>query len=448
MELSARRRALVLPDLASWLLWGEDPIGAGLLRVVAPERAEVMLAPERLPAALAEAARDAWARMPPPRRIEARPSPLRGAPVEEALGGDHPAGGHSHAGDGHGDAHDMAGGHDHHDMMAVVGEPSSDGLVMEDIELVLGPLSPSLSGGLVVELSLDGDVVASAQPRATLHVGPEELGESVAPDALAPLSWQVAMETARRAPSEAERRRQILIVEVERALSHAAWLQTLGHALGWPRLADGALSLARTLVAARAAASSALEPASVAGLHDALAVAAAAAEDLRRPLASRVACRRLRGLAWAGADAVGSRGIAGPVARAAGLDADARRDDPLYTALGFEPVLAQAGDAEARTTVRARELRSSLQLAAAALDGADPGRPPLGAPPQPRDAAVVEGPRGPLRATVGPSGAVEVAAPGAAALLELAGEAVAGLELGAAIAGLVSFDLSPWRVGA
>lgn len=413
MELS---RAFVVPDLSSWLVWGEDV--TGLQRVVAPERAELMLTPARLPSGLADAAREAWGRMPPSRRCVSRPSPLSGASIEEALADavathDDHAGHHEH--------------HDHHDMMAVVGDPSADGLVMEAIDFELGPLSASLPGGLVVDLSLDGDVVASARPRATLHVGRDELASGAVPDALAPLSWRAAL-----ALDDTDRRRHVVAVEVERALSHAAWLQALGHALGWGRLADDALALARALLPARAA-SGALPP-------DALHAATARADDLRRLLGGRVARQRLRGLAPADADAVRSRGIGGPVARAAGVDDDARSADPLYSDLGFEPVVARAGDAEARTAVRAAELRASLDLAAAAA-AREGGANGSGNP------AVVEGPRGPLRATVDPAGTLRVAAPGAAGLLELAGEAVAGLELGAAIAGLVSFDLSPWRVG-
>jgi hypothetical protein len=457
VELNAARRALVLPDLPSWLLWGEDLTGDGLRRVVAPEQAELLLTPSRLPAPLADAAREAWERMPPARSYESRPSPLGGEPIEKVLAGartgghdlnhrdhaDHMAVRHeahgNHMAGGHEDH--MAGGHDHHDMMAVVGDPSRDGLVMEDIDLELGPLSPSLPGGLVIEIALDGDVVARAQAHAMLRADSE-----AGPDPLAPLSWRVALAGTRIAPGVA-----VLAVEVERALSHAAWLHTLGYALGWSRLADRALELARTLLPARAAAVAALDteldPTSVAQLRETLNLAAVGADRLRRLLDGRTAGRRLRGLAPVDAGAVEARGIAGPVARAAGVDADSRRDDPRYAALGFEPVVAETGDAEARTAVRAVELRASLNLAAAALDVEGPdesaraGEGPRGsfdAPGGPdEEGPVVEGPRGPLDATAGPA---------AAGLLELAGEAIAGLEVADAIVALVSFDLSPWRV--
>ncbi|MCB2202647.1 nickel-dependent hydrogenase large subunit [bacterium] len=62
--------------------------------------------------------------------------------------------------------------------------------------------------------------------------------------------------------------------------------------------------------------------------------------------------------------------VVGPIARASGVDMDLRRDDPWppYDRLDFEVVTHQAGDAWARTIVRAQEIRVSLGLCKAILN--------------------------------------------------------------------------------
>ena len=50
--------------------------------------------------------------------------------------------------DDHGHEHHAHGEMSHHDMMEVRGDPSADGLVMEDIETVLGPVFAGLPTGL------------------------------------------------------------------------------------------------------------------------------------------------------------------------------------------------------------------------------------------------------------------------------------------------------------
>ena len=74
----------------------------------------------------------------------------------------------------------------------------------------------------------------------------------------------------------------------------------------------------------------------------------------------------------------------GPVARASGDDRDARRLDPAYQRLGFEPVVRDEGDALARWRLRVAEARQSLQLAK--RSGTSESTP----------SGVTEGPRGPL----------------------------------------------------
>jgi hypothetical protein len=435
--------AVVVPDEAALTMWGHDPRGAGLEPAAAPEDAALLVGPKRIPPALAAAVAEAWSRMPPPRLRVVREVDLPGMSLDEILGDGAPGGGASlpgahHDGDGHDDQQGHHGDHDHHDMMAIVGDPSEDGLVMEAIDFELGPLAPGLPGGLIVELSLDGDVVAGCRPHPVLEMATEEVAGGAPPDPLAPAAWAAAMARALDgSETVAGLRVHIVNVELERALSHAAWLRSLARTLGWGELVDLAQDAVSAISAARAAGVERRSVLSRAiGRADRLAAALGGSRRLRARVGGRGALSRSR---------LEASGVGGPVARAAGLARDARIGEPAYDALGFQAELHDGCDGEARTILRAAEARSALRLATAALDqlGAEESVPLARG-----GDALVEGPRGPLLARPGVQEDIPmaVAAPGSSELAALAGEAVVGLELGAAMAALVSFDLSPWQV--
>jgi len=73
--------------------------------------------------------------------------------------------------------------------------------------------------------------------------------------------------------------------------------------------------------------------------------------------------------------------VLGFVARASGLDLDARRDQPFaaYDELSFEVPVLDSGDVKARTLIRIREARESVKLIAQAVEGL-PGGPLASAP--------------------------------------------------------------------
>ena len=446
--------AMIVPDQASWTMWGRDPAQVGLRPAEAPERARQLLVPDPVPEALAAAVRDAWSRIPPPRSYVAWPRGHAGvaaADLLEAQGHREPEQGGPAHGDGDHGEHGN-GGHDHHDMMAIVGDPSADGLVMESIELQLGPLAPGLPGGLVLELSLDGDVVERCHPRATLEMplGPVAGGGSG--DPLAPAAWTAAIGTALesaagRVASEGTARLRVAAVEAERALSHLCWLRAFGFVLGWAQLSDRAHEGAVALIGPRllleeAAARPGPDGVDRDALRGQLEAAATPMGRVRRLLqGSRRIRARTRGRARVAAQRISGAGLTGPAARAAGVSGDARSADPLYEALGFREALREEGDAEARTELRVTESVAALDLAVAALreEGSSEQGAVLTA------AGSVEGPRGPVRARH-VDGRLHVVAPGNARLLELAGETVVGLEIGRALTGLASFDLSGWKV--
>ena len=433
-------RSLLAPDERTWLLWGRDPRAEGHRPVTFPAGADVLACSRWIPEALAPALRALWSEMPSRRRLVLLDSPLS-AGVEAAhvlAGHEHHTGhgehgdGHGEHGDGHeghgdgheghGDGHEGHGdGHDHAAMMAVTGDPSPDGLVMENLEVVLGPVSSVLPTGVIGRFDLDGDVVCGAELSAVLiRAG------SVAPDPTAAAAWRAAVTAA--AGSDVS---WIVEVELERALSHATWFMTLGDVLGWPQLGAWARDAALALLAVQLT-----EDAGPAALDAADAAAARLASLLE---GSRRLRHRLAGVGSVSAADAERLDLAGPNARASGIAADARTDHPSYVALGFRPVVREQGDAEARAQVRLAELVASIALAQAALD--DPTRT------APSPAAEVEAPRGAVAVVPASPGEAPVfVARGAEGALRAAGEAAAGQEWPVAVAAVASFDLSGWRV--
>lgn len=434
----------MVPDERAWALWGRDPRTLGLEPVAAPEQAEALVVPDPVPQALAGAVAEAWARIPRPRRLLAWEAGLAGMPAEAALE-EHPAGRDgepAHATGGHEDGageHDGGhGDHDHHAMMEIRGEPSEDRLVMEPIELAVGPLSPSLAGGLVLQLVLDGDVVREGRADATLsRASPDR------PDPLAAKACGAALARARGAPRTWL---QLAAVETERALGHAAWLRSLGRLLGWQELVALAHAAVVSLLGPHRAlpgpdGGSPLDRRARADVCEALGHASRALRRLQRRLeGSRRLAARTAGRGALSGSRLADTAVGGPVARAAGLARDARLDDPLYAKLGFRPELRAAGDAEARTLVRSAEAVAAVRLALSAL-GQEHDPPPTTT----AGGGWIEAPRGPVRVSLEATGPA-FSAPGQRRQLELAGELVAGLELAGALVAVASLDLSPWRL--
>jgi hypothetical protein len=471
----------------TWTMAGRDPATLGLVATASGEMARVLLAPDHVPAPLVAAVVDESRRAPA--RLDVRTNDavrLCGRPLVELHEvddggherrdgrdeghGDRAA--HGHYYEGHGDrahhdhqnvghgvqeghdhhdaghgvqeghdhhdaGHGVQEGHDHRDMMAIVGDPSADGLVMEAIDFRFGPLSAALPGGLLVHASLDGDVVAACEVQATLRAGVD--GPADVPDLLAPVSWAVAEQVAREVADGStvparDQWERLAAVELERALSHVAWLRSLGRVLGWTQLANAAhraVTEVSPLHAHRA------------GQNTLTGVRAVRASIARtaRIVAGRRFAARTRGRAE-----VSDEALVGPNARAAGRGADSRAQAAFYDELGFIPVEERDGDACARARVRMREVEQSLDLAAAALErvATAAGQVSLGAFATSAGARV-EGPRGPLLVSrLAREGGSVHAVPGAAATLAVAGAGVVGLEWSAALASLASFDLSPW----
>lgn len=411
--------ALVVPDEQTWTIAGRDPASLGVEPVFSPAAVRRVLVADRLPAALAE---------PLERYLESVPLEAGRAQSRPA---DHHSG-HDHQG-GH-EGHDGHAEHDHHDMMAIVGEPSADGLVMEPINVRYGPLGTPLPGGLLANVILDGDVVSECDVTSLLAA--DDDGE--VPDPLAPQAWSVARATGTEAvtgvgAAPSERWNRIARVEVERALSHTAWLRGFARLLGWRALIEHTSATVASILEGRSLRVSTLRE------------IRAEVELLSRLLHdSRWLRLRTAGRARLTAGRARELGVRGPAARASGLHDDARLDDPLYRALRFEPIVRSEGDALARTLVRGAEAAAAIQLAIGAIE-ASAARDLSEALSSKRNAATVEGPRGPVQAHLDGSEWRQIAQ-GQDAALTAAGATVVGNEWAGALIGIASFDLSPWKV--
>ena len=256
-----------------------------------------------------------------------------------------------------------------------------DGLRLDVLPLAVGPFFPRFPPGLVVDVTLAGDVVVEAS------VG----GPSIAAGDASP---RPVLRPFLRALDEPV---PIAELELARAREHLRWLCDALIAHGLEALGVRALRLAATV-----------------GPGDSRAVVRLA-RLVRATQVLRWSTRRVGVLA---ADDLTGLG-AGPAARAAGLAEDVRLEDPAYRDLGFTPVLEAGGDAAARWVVRLREAAQSLDLAGRA------GRRTTGL------SGRVESPRGRLERSSAPS----------TRLLDLLPRALRGAEWGDAVATIVSLDL-------
>ena len=320
---------------------------------------------------------------------------------------------------------------------------SSDDLPMEWVEAPFGPLFPGLPGGLSLTLTLDGDTVARAKARGVdggdlgVLAGPAEgFAEGVARlDPLSPVAYGLlatrAVEEAAGAPaSEWAALVRVGALERERAASHLNWLAGYAHVLGYAWLEGRAARLMLTLLRAR----------------DAEEIGRLRVEV--RKLARRVGRTpllrwKLRGIGSLRSDAVG---VLGPVARGDGRRTDARAEEEIYGALGFEPAIREGDDSFSRLLVRLEETEQSLDLVREAGAFSTPALD-LDCAPSGVGAATVETPRGAamLRVTLeeGEVTGFELDTP-STKHLQLVGPVAEGEELADALVGVASLDISPW----
>lgn len=236
----------------------------------------------------------------------------------------------------------MMGGTPYGRSMAMTGDDLRDGLALDRLSLELGPFLPWLPPGTRLSVTVQGDLIESLELRV--------------PGLVKPDLAEVFLEGSRHPVRIAD-------VEVARAKHHLAATADLLHFLGLFDLAARAYRLAISNA-----------PTAATEVH-------ALGRRLRRSLGLRLATRGVGVLPREALVATGS------VARAAGRRDDVRLADPAYKRLGFEPLLREAGDVEARWQLRIAEAAQALELAQSAGDEQhDPAYP-------------LEGPRGALGST-------------------------------------------------
>jgi hypothetical protein len=286
--------ALPHPRCTAWWGLGAPPDGA-LARCPAP-----VLVEDDAVGTIVGIHRDLLAgrrRSDPPILPDADPAPWRGiGPYQQGGSG-------------------MTGGTPYGRPMAALGA-DRDGLRLDIVPTRVGPFFPRFPTGLVLNVTLAGDVVVDASAEPNPFVASGEPGLAARPG-LRPFA---------RALSEPV---SVAELELARVREHLRWLADALVAQGLPALGARALELGVRIGPG----------------------GAALVRDLARVLA------RTQVLGWSTAG----------VGRVAGEDA-ARADDPAYLALGFEPIVHGGGDVADRWRQRLAEAAQSLDLAARAGD--------------------------------------------------------------------------------
>ena len=285
--------------------------------------------------------------------------------------------------------------------------------------LHMGPQHPSTHGVLRIDLYLDGEVIVKAVPfPGYLHRGVEKLCERLTfvqqtpivdkHDYVAPMTGEQALVMAyeKLLAVEVPRRARWLrgaLAEMQRVASHLLWLGCfaldLGGALGGGssifihcfRERELILDLFEELTGGRFH----YNTHTIGGnRHDVTADWAAHVRVALATIGARIAeyeamttqnsilIARTRGIGILDGELALELGVTGPNLRASGVDHDLRRDAPFhaYDEVPVEVAIETAGDCYARALVRVREMRESLRLVGAFLDGLPEG-PLVGARP-------------------------------------------------------------------
>lgn len=286
-------------------------------------------------------------------------------------------------------------------------DPEADLMVLN-----LGPQHPSTHGVFRVKLFLDGELIVKAVPYAGyLHRGVEKLCEKlmftqITPivdknDYVSPMMNEQAVNMAFEAllgvdvPRRA-RYLRTLTAELQRVASHLLWLGTfaldLGGALGGGtsvfmycfREREMILDLFEDLTGCRFH----YNTHTIGGnRHDIPEGWATAVKSTLSTIETRtveyesmmsensIYVARTKGVGVVDADLCLELGITGPIAKAAGVDHDLRRDAPYhaYDEVEVKVFTEKAGDCQARTLVRVREIRESIRIVRALIDGVPEG---------------------------------------------------------------------------
>jgi Ni,Fe-hydrogenase III large subunit/Ni,Fe-hydrogenase III component G len=271
-----------------------------------------------------------------------------------------------------------------------------------------GPFHPTLDEPAHFRLYVDGERVRGCEYRGFMvHRGIEKLAESVLSYNDIPImaericgicgcvhnvTYAQAVESAAalQAPPRAEYLRTILL-ELERLHSHLLWVGLACHIVGFDtlfmqcfRIREPVMWVAEKITGNRKTYGLCV----IGGVRRDLTVELKA--ELQQVLTrletewqavtaavlkDRNIQQRTRGVGVADRNLVKEQGLIGPVARAAGVDIDCRRDHPYadYDRVAFDVITASDGDVWSRVVVRAREVFESIKIIRQCLDKMESG---------------------------------------------------------------------------
>ena len=271
-----------------------------------------------------------------------------------------------------------------------------------------GPFHPTLDEPAHFRLYVEGEMVRGCEYRGFMvHRGIEKLAESVMSYNDIPMlaericgicgcvhnvAYVQAVESAvgLEVPPRAEYIRTIML-ELERLHSHLLWVGLACHIVGFDtlfmqsfRIREPLMWLAEKISGNRKTYALCL----IGGVRweitrELRAEFRQVLDNLEtewRPIVDAVSKdkniqKRTRGVGVADAGTCKEAGAVGPVARAAGVDIDCRRDHPYaaYDRIEFDVITEQGGDVWSRVLVRMREVFESIRIIRQCLDKMDDG---------------------------------------------------------------------------
>lgn len=278
-------------------------------------------------------------------------------------------------------------------------------------EIPVGPVHAGMIGPGHFRFSVVGETILKLKARLWFtHKGLEKLAEGRTPEEAFALAERVSGDTTVghatafalavedamgwQVPERAQAARAALL-ELERLYNHVADLGALCNDVGYGILNAHAQRVREDLLRLNAEVTGhrllrggvVLGGANLVTVPDAARIArigADIAEIADLALRNSVVVDRFTGTATLSTENAREIGVLGYVARASGVDVDARRDHPFCEATAqVRTVVRTEGDVLARFGVRAEEVRASVELLAVLLDGLTVGatvaRPPRAA---------------------------------------------------------------------
>ncbi|MGO8699376.1 MAG: NADH-quinone oxidoreductase subunit C [Limisphaerales bacterium] len=271
-----------------------------------------------------------------------------------------------------------------------------------------GPFHPTLDEPAHFRLYVEGEQVRGCEYRGFMvHRGIEKLAESVLSYNEIPImaericgicgcvhnvAYAQAVESAAAlvAPPRAQYLRTLML-ELERLHSHLLWVGLAGHIIGFDtmfmhcfRLREPVMWVAEKITGNRKTYGLCVIGGVRRDLTDELKAELRVVLDrlegewktvVAAVLKDRNIQRRTQGVGVADRALVKEAGLVGPVARAAGVDLDCRRDHPYaaYDRLEFNVITATDGDVWSRLVVRATEVFESIKIIRQCLDRMESG---------------------------------------------------------------------------